>query len=139
MFDGDRLLKGKWILPAALAGGFVASLWYGLFARYNSPFLLVFAIGVFWAFRRLRVPDGFSSVLRRLTPSVLSVYLLHCNTYGYKVLAFLEGHVRGCLDWDYAVFVVLATTAFIGGFALDIPRRIFVWLFQGVLNRSCGK
>lgn len=139
VFDGDRLLKGKWIIPAALAGGFVASLWYGLFARYNSPFLLVFAVGVFWAFRRLRVPDGFNSVLRWLTPSVLSVYLLHCNTYGYKVLAFLEGHVRAYLDWDYAVFVVLATTAFIGGFALDIPRRIFVWSFQGVLNRSCGK
>lgn len=139
VFDGDRLLKGKWIVPAALVGGFVASLWYGLFARYNSPFLLVFAVGMFWAFRRLRVPDGFTSVLKWLTPSVLSVYLLHCNTYGYKVLAFLEGHVRVYLDWDYAVFIVLATTAFIGGFALDIPRRIFVRSFQGVMNRSCSK
>lgn len=125
VFDWDNLLKGRWLLPAALVGGFVASLWYGLFARYNSPFLLVFAVGLFWTFRRIRVSDGFASVLGWFTPSVLSVYLLHCNLYGYRVLGFLEERVRSCLDWDYAVFFVLATVAFVGGFLLDVPRRIF--------------
>ena len=135
VFDGDRLLKGKWILPAALACGFVASLWYGLFARYNSPFLLVFAVGVFWVFRRLHVPEGFTSALRWLTPSVLSVYLLHCNSYGYRVFAFLEGRVRAHLDWDYAVFFALATTAFVAGFALDVPRRLIARTLRGAMKR----
>ena len=128
VFDGDNLLKGRWIIPAAVIGGFVASLWYGLFARYNSPFLLVFAVGIFWAFRRLRVPDGCVSAIGWLTPSVLSVYLLHCNPYGYRVLGFLEGQIRSCVSWDYAVFFSLAMIAFVGGFVLDIPRRVFVRL-----------
>ena len=124
VFDWDNLLKGRWLLPVAAACGGVSSLWYGLFARYNSPFLLVFAVGLFWTFRRIRVSDGFASALAWLTPSVLSVYLLHCNPYGYRVLGFLEGRVRSCLGWDYAVFFVLATVAFVGGFLLDIPRRV---------------
>ena len=126
VFDWDNLLKGKWLVPAAVACAFVSSLWYGLFARYNSPFLLVFAVGLFWTFRRIRVSEGFAAALGWLTPSVLSVYLLHCNPYGYRVLGFLEGRVRACLDWDYAVFFVLATVAFFGGFLLDVPRRILV-------------
>lgn len=124
VFDGDKLLKGRWLLPTALACGFVASLWYGLFARYNSPFLLVLAVGIFWAFRRLRVPESFASALRCLTPSVLSVYLLHCNRFGYQAFAFMEGEIRPCLEWDYLVFLSLAIVAFIGGFVLDIPRRM---------------
>lgn len=126
VFDWDNLLKGRWLLPSAVACAFVSSLWYGLFARYNSPFLLVFAVGLFWTFRRVRVSAGFASALGWLTPSVLSVYLLHCNPYGYRAFAFLEERVRACLDWDYAVFFVLATVAFVGGFLLDVPRRLIV-------------
>lgn len=124
MFDCDNLLKGCWLLPTALACAFVSSLWYGLFARYNSPFLLIFAIGIFWAFRHLRVSPRFAAMLSWLTPSVLSVYLLHCNPYGYRLLGFLERQIRLCIAWDYVVFFTLATVAFIGGFILDVPRRL---------------
>ena len=135
VFDWDNLLKGKWLLPTAVFCGFVSSLWYGLFARYNSPFLLVFAVGLFWTFRRIRVSDGFASSLGWLTPSVLSVYLLHCNPYGYRAFAFLEGRMRECLDWDYAVFFVLATVAFVGGFLLDVPRRLIARALCGAMKR----
>ena len=134
VFDWDSLLNGRWLLPVAAACGGVSSLWYGLFARYNSPFLLVFAVGLFWAFRRIRVSDGLASALGWLTPSVLSVYLLHCNPYGYRVFEFLEGRVRSCLDWDYAVFFALATVAFVGGFLLDVPRRVLARFIRKVIK-----
>ena len=126
VFDWDNLLKGMWIIPVSVVGGFFASLWYGLFARYNSPFLLVFAVGFFWIFRRVRVSDCFGRVITCLTPSVLSVYLLHCNPYGYRVFAYVENGVRSCVDFDYLVFIVLSSLAFIGGFLLDVPRRFVV-------------
>ena len=132
VFDWDMWLKGKWLLPAAVTCGGVASIWYG-FARYNSPFLLVFAVGLFWAFRRLRVSHGCAAILGWLTPSVLSVYLLHCNPYGYCMLGFLEERIRSCLDWDYVVFFILAAVAFIVGFLFDVPRRIIARGFQRVM------
>ena len=133
VFDWDMQLKGKWLLLAAVTCGGVASIWYGC-ARYNSPFLLVFAVGLFWTFRRIRVSDGFASALGWLTPSVLSVYLLHCNPYGYRVFEFLEGRVRSCLDGDYAVFFVLAAVAFVVGFVLDVPRRVIAQILQRVMH-----
>lgn len=133
VFDWDNLFKGRWLLPVAVICGGVSSLWYG-FARYNSPFLLVFAVGIFWAFRRLRVQDGCVAALTWLTPSVLPVYLLHCNPYGYRMLGFLEERIRSCLDWDYAVFFILAAVVFVSGFFFDIPRRIIARGLQRVIR-----
>lgn len=133
ILDFDNILKGQWLLPSAIICGGVSSLWYG-FARYNSPFLLLFAVGIFWAFRRLRVSDSHVVILGWLTPSVLSVYLLHCNSYGYRMLGFLEDHLRSCVDGDCFVFLVLAITAFVIGFVLDIPRRIVVRMLQRVIR-----
>jgi len=140
-YDLDRRLKTAWVVPCTVLCGVIAACvipptngWFGALARYNSPFLLVLAIGIFWQLRRM--PKMTSAVLARvlsvLTPSVLSVYLLHCNDYGRELLRWLE---RGLADYGvggYPMFFVLALFAFVGGFLLDIPRRLLAGLVGGL-------
>ena len=135
--DWDSKLSYKVVLPAMAICGFLAascvrpfSGWGNVLARYNSPFLLVVSIGLFWLLRRgsWQCPCPVERILSWMTGSVLSVYLLHCNNYGYAVSGRLESALRNLSIGDYGVFAVLAICAFISGFVLDVPRRGIVYL-----------
>ena len=137
--DWDAKLRLHWVIPLTVFCGLVvASIipptngWAGVLARYNSPFLLGLALGLFWLLRRLPVRSAPWLVrsLQVLTPSVFSIYLIHCNDYGRAVFVGLEKAlsihgITGCV-----MFVALAAAAFVGGFTLDIPRRVVVSLVR---------
>lgn len=141
--DWDRKLKtGRVILGTLFCGLMVASVvwptteWIGSAARYNSPFLLGFAIGLFWLLRR--IPLAASPIVLRLlafiTPSVFSVYLIHCNDYGKSVFVWLESCLASCGITSYPAYILLAVVAFFGGVILDLPRRLIVRLAYSCLR-----
>lgn len=134
--DWDAKLKLRWVLPVmAVCGLVVASVipptntWCGILARYNSPFLLGIAIGLFWLLRRLPsiAAPRFVKSLQWLTPSVLSIYLIHTNDYGHAALAGLEKALANVGLKGIAAYLVMAMMAFLAGLLLDIPRRFVGW------------
>lgn len=142
-FDWDVILKVKWVLPMTLFCGLMSSCsfppfsgWGGALARYNSPFLLGLAIGLFWLARRVPVScnEMQAKILAILTPSVLAVYLIHCNDYGYLVLGGVEKMLTAKGVPSVLGYVVLASVAFVGGFLFDIPRRLVVMCFRRLLT-----
>ena len=132
-FDWDAKLKAEWVIPMTVFCGVMSacyihpfSHWGAALARYNSPFLLGLALGLFWLFRRMPLRGGvvLNRVLPVLTPSILSVYLIHCNNYGYQAFARMEAMLTEAGVGLYGVFVLVAAAAFAGGLILDVPRRI---------------
>ena len=138
LFDWESRFKMKYVLPATILCGVMSACvipptsgWGGALARYNSPFLLGLSLGLFWLFRRalagMKLP---ATVLAILTPSVLSVYLIHCNSYGNQAFAFAERMFANAGLPLYAIFFVLATLTFVAGFVLDVPRRLLSLCLQ---------
>lgn len=135
----DSKLNYKVVLPAMAICGFMAascvrpfSGWGNVLARYNSPFLLVFSIGLFWLLRRgsWQCSRAVERILSWMMASVLSVYLLHCNSYGYEAFGWLENLLRKVSIDDYGAFVIIALGAFVIGSVLDVPRRVVLILFR---------
>ena len=136
IFDWDRI-PAKWVMVAALVGFLFSSSilppfnsWGAPLARYNSPFLLLLSLSLFWLFRHLPKPSVPSLFLTLLTPSIFSVYLLHCNPHGYSVFAHVESWLSAHGVCSYGIYFFLAALAFVGGFLLDLPRRLLVRLFH---------
>lgn len=132
----DAKLKLRWVIPLMVVCGLaVASVipptngWAGILARYNSPFLLGFALGLFWLLRRIPVwsVPWHVKILQVLTPSVFSVYLIHCNDYGCVAFVKLEKLLSQFGLTGIPAYFVLAAAAFFAGFLLDSPRRFVRW------------
>lgn len=51
----------------------------GMFLEYNHIFPFLGAVGLFAAFSRLRVPGNIATVINKIAPYTLGVYLLHEN------------------------------------------------------------
>ena len=143
--DWDAKLKLRWVLPlTALCGLVVASVipptnhWCGVLARYNSPFLLGLALGLFWLLRRLQSPTNpwFVRFLRLLTPSVFSIYLIHTNDYGHAVLAGLEKTLATHGFGGLPAYFIMASAAFFAGVFLDVPRRLVCLVFK--VRKPCS-
>lgn len=138
-YDCDKRFGWKTVVPVLCVSlYFVATVWpfqnfLGAFARYNSPFLAVAGVCLFWIFRKMPVSGKLTPILSLITPSILSIYLIHCNDYGYRAFAFIEAHIgNGNM---YATCLVLAAIAFVGGLLLDLPRRLAVTLFKNLSSR----
>ena len=143
--DWDAKLRLRWVISLTVFCGLaVASIipptngWAGVLARYNSPFLLGLALGLFWLLRRLPVLSmpWLVKILQVLTPSVFSIYLIHCNDYGLAALVGLEKALSTHGITGYVMFVALAAAAFVGGLVLDLPRRgvvSLVWRLNCIL------
>lgn len=109
----------------------------GFLAWYNSPFVLSFAICVFWMFRKINVYPFVGRIVAWITPSVFSIYLFHCNKGWYLVFDKLETMF---LSWgmsEYYVFVLNALIAFFAGIVMDVPRRILIVVFKRPLKWLC--
>lgn len=95
----------------------------GCFARYDSAFVLMLSFALFAMFRRIHIAPYIGKVSSWLAPSVLAVYLYHCNPYGYRLFGFLERILSENGFPMYCIFFVVAFFAMIGGLMLDLPRR----------------
>lgn len=161
-YELDSKFSVKWVVPVTLAAALVSACvippsngWGGIFARYNSPSLLIFALGFFWLFRRLRrgykpqvtnyqpsttntnpstTNYQLQTLLTWIGPSIFSIYLIHCNDYGYKVFGQMESWLAGHGCGSYLVFLALATSAFFGCLLLDIPRRLVAWALLKIVK-----
>ena len=134
-YDWDAKLKFCWVAPGMLLCALVVASvipptngWAGVLARYNSPFLLGLALGLFWCLRRLPTVTNtwLVKLLQLLTPSVLSVYLIHCNDYGRAVFVDMEKALESHGIGGLVAYFTLAAFAFLVGIALDVPRRILL-------------
>lgn len=146
-YDGARL-NACLVYLVALIGGVISVLsgpcclrWGGVLSHYNSPFLLAFGFGLFFFFHCWMSPFPLSKKVRFLikliTPSILSVYLIHCNVYGFRGLGFLERHLLWCPET--LRFLLVAFIVFVGCILLDIPRRMVVAILRTVRAAVSGR
>lgn len=134
--DLDSRLTARWVVPATVLAGILSACvipptntWGGIFARYNSPTLLVFSVGFFWCFRKGAGQVNFEwmeKILSWVGPSIFSVYLIHCNDYGTRFFVWMGRYLTDYGCGVYLLSFILAGSAFLGGFFLDIPRRLVV-------------
>lgn len=110
--------------------------WGGALARYNTPTLLLLALGMFNMF--LKIPyslcnSKFCGVAIRVAMPVLPVYLLHCNPYGYRVLAIIEDVMPSdCFCLNY---LIIALIVFLCCVLLDMPRRLLGAICHKLLRK----
>jgi surface polysaccharide O-acyltransferase-like enzyme len=116
----------------------VVSLEYfcGCFARYDSVFVVALSVVVFVLLRRIRISPRVGAAMTWLSPSVLAVYLYHCNPYGYELLGCTEAVLSKAEIPLYLIFVLNAAMLLIGGLVLDVPRRISCMLFSKPLKAA---
>lgn len=95
----------------------------GFTARYNSPFQLGVAICVFWIMRKMRIEGVIKRIVMLATPSVFSIYLLHCTPSGYRCLGELETIFSSYGINLYVIFMLDAVIVFSFSLVLDVPRR----------------
>lgn len=93
-------------------------------ADNNSPIAFVLAAAVFILFSRIRIPAFSAKVLEFLGPSMFSVYLIHTNEFGGRMINVLERYFDSIFP-HYAFGIVLAALIlFLGAIVLDLPRRL---------------
>lgn len=131
--DFDHILKLRWVISVTFVCAMIVScvipptnIMAGLPARYNSPFLLGLALGVFWLFRRIQENRllCLRGILTVLTPSLFAVYLLHSNVYGKSFIAWFW-HVYSS-SLGVSCIIALNAIVFVGGVLFDVPRRLLV-------------
>ena len=99
---------------------------------YNSPFAFVLAASAFALIRKVRFGGAVGRIVGWMGPSMLSVYLIHCNEVGLGAVKPMEEFVVQELGGCPVVAMVLtAMLLFAAGGILDVPRRI--------LKRVCVK
>lgn len=126
----------KWLLITAIASGMFC--WFG-FYHYNSPFALLLAGSVFYLLKQLpciNITSLMGRVVLAISPSMFSVYLLHTNAIGFKLLKDVEGNMIAD-GWNYYLMsLILAIVIFCGCILLDLPRRLVSWLFGKISCRN---
>lgn len=132
--DIEKRINCTIAVGVILFGLFFASLWFGFLARYNSPFLLIAAVGVFYLFKMLSLPKLVENAVALITPSIFCIYLFHVTPLGYKIFAMIEDSLSRAGCCRYCIFVANASAIFVLGFLFDIPRRL-ICLF---LTRKFG-
>jgi len=145
VYSLDSRLKWRWVLPIMCLSVICASQFFWplsrmqmVFSRYNSPVLLVFAVCVFWLFRRMHIPRSSVGLLAFITPSVFAVYLIHCNPVGYRAFDALERMWAANGLNVYLAYMVNAVTMFIVALLVDIPRRCIIHLLKSRIIRVNG-
>ena len=127
---------------SALCGIFVVSLLvscagYGWFGHYCSPFAVLAAGSSFCLARRLSFLD--SPVLRRIlaivTPSLFSVYLLHCAPCGLKFIRGFSQKMASDGLSEMLSCMIASIVVFAVAMCLDIPRRLLIWLVGRVPHK----
>lgn len=117
-------LKG-WLTMLVVSGCFC---WLG-FKHYNSPFAMIFAGSMFYLVKSIKVPIPVSKVASFIGPSMFGVCLLHANRAGLEFLIKMENCMIDRWQWNYYISCfIVAIIFFLGGVALDLIRRCFVYI-----------
>lgn len=102
---------------------------------YNSPFAFVLSAGVFAVVSRSRfcgiMGEWGDRIVSWLGPSIFSVYLIHCNGFGLKMIRPIERFAVN--EWGVHPCVAIVFTAvvlFAGSLILDLPRRALCLAFR---------
>ncbi len=98
-------------------------------ADNNSPVEFALSAAVLILFSRIQLPKFLANAVAFLGPSMFSVYLIHTNEFGGRMINVLERNFDAIMP-HYAFGIVLtAIILFFGAMALDLPRRIaLMWL-----------
>lgn len=119
--------KTMWGLLLALSGAFV----FAGFYHHNSPFALVLAMSLFMIIKELEFNSKLSAVVLFLAPSALSVYLLHCTTFGMALLSSAMKMLVGNLGVNvYLSYFIVAVLGFSVCLVADVARRSVLGLFR---------
>lgn len=108
----------------------------GMCLEYNHILPYLAAIGLFAAFRRLRIQGRFAAMVNRVAPYTLGVYLLHENIglrYSWQRWLGAEAAAGGnslSAAGSLLLWTVAAVAAvFVCGILVDMARK---WIFDGV-------
>ena len=92
------------------------------FSHYDSPVSFVFMASMFFVFKRMQFGVvGRLAVL--LSPSMLSVYLIHWSLLGIFILNQMEAG-----GGEFGRALLTAATLFCMSIILDVPRRLLFTL-----------
>ena len=129
-FSSKRLLVCVILLFALLSAG--SHLQFGI---YSSPFSLMMATMCFVLFKRLRVGKRIDSMISFISPSLLSVYLIHSNTPGFVAIKRLQSFLWGSGIPKFACVPLAAVIVFWACFSMDLLRRGACRLLRGAIKR----
>ena len=108
----------------------------GMCLEYNHILPYLAAIGLFAAFRRLRIEGRFAAMVNRVAPCTLGVYLLHENIglrYSWQkwlgAEAVAGGNSLSAAGSLFLCTVVAVAAVFVCGILVDMARK---WIFGGV-------
>ena len=100
----------------------------------NSPLTIALAFSVFLVFKSLRMPQMLGRMACFVSPSVMSIYLLHLGAFPEVSRALFYKYAFMTADSSmgkFASFVLAATWVYLICLTIDIVRRLAI---QGVLN-----
>ncbi len=130
---GIAFRKSMWGSLLALSGVFV----FAGFYHHNSPFALVFAMSLFMLVKEVGINSKLSAVVLFLAPSSLSVYLLHCTSFG---MVLLSSAMKRFVEWGinvYLSYFIIALVAFVACLTIDVARRGAFKLFSMRFCHAC--
>lgn len=121
-----------WSLMANLSHGneFLSDFFVGTRCN-NAPLTIALALSVFLLFRSFKVPDFLGCLASKISPSLMSIYLLHLGAFpevSKKIFydyAFLPAESA---SGKFASFVLAAILVYSSCLCIDIVRRFLVWL-----------
>lgn len=115
---------------------YTPSFWYAI--NYNSPFVLLSAVGLFYAFYRLEISSAFAvKVIRFLTPGCFGVFLIHTDLFLQPFYKFLFNSSLPLPVWlitlcgAFAIFSIsLLISVYINRFVKYLTGNILIPLFE---------
>lgn len=126
IMDLDSVINVKMVLMILPILTVATAFYRGILGSYNSPQIILFTVLIFWLFKHIKLSRLFAKVIVLVTPSLLSVYLLHYGPFGrlmYEKFAYLKP-VNGCMT--VVGSALFAFSIFILSIIADIPRRLVV-------------
>lgn len=131
---------GTWFLSSLFAGRIAAFAYYAdMPYTYNHIFVLLGSVGLFMAFKNIRIKEGkFAEAVRRLAPYTFGVYLVHEHLLvRYEWGGWMQiGKVRDSLLFLPHMMVCVAVVYLVGTIIDFVRAYLFVWLKQAFVRRK---
>lgn len=130
VLDVERCFS-KWRCLAMLCfciGCFVMFPWS---SGYASPFAAMAAVSSMFLVKKVEIGERAASVLKWMTPSVFSIYLLHSNGPGFTLMKDFSRSLIGFGCPSYLSYLIVSICTFAICLVLDQPRRAIVACVRG--------
>jgi len=90
-------------------------------STYSSPFSFGLAMLGFLVFKDIKIGIRMSRLILCMSPSMFAVFLLHANPIVF-------GFMKSFIDRTGGAFIMTALVVFFTTLALDVPRRLLLWI-----------